>query len=119
MSELKRTLRARKLRNNQTNVEAIIWNKLRNRQLNGVKFRRQQPLGKYIVDFVSLERKLVVELDGGQHNQNAHDQERTLWLNKEGYKVVRFWNNEITENLQGALETIEKAIFNPHPHLLP
>jgi very-short-patch-repair endonuclease len=86
---------------------------LRNKQLTGVKFRRQQPLGKYIVDFVSFEKKLIVEIDGGQHNENqtaGQDEVRTAWLNSQGFRVVRFWNNEVIENLKGVLIKIPEVI---------
>lgn len=83
-------------------MEKALWMKLRNKQLEGVKFRRQQPIGPYIVDFVNFERKLVIEIDGGQHNEEEireGDEERTTWLKKRGYRVLRFWNNEVSTNL--------------------
>jgi len=87
--------------------------KLRHKQLEGVKFRRQQPIGPYIVDFVSFERRLVIEIDGGQHNEEiirGRDEERTAWLEERGYRVLRFWNNEVLMNLEGALERIREAL---------
>ena len=113
---------ARDLRNKQTEAEKMLWLKVRNLQLNGVKFRRQQPIGQYIVDFVSFEKKLVIEVDGGQHNESstaAQDSKRTLWLEDEGYKVIRFWNNEILENMEGVLTSIMEEISHPHPNPLP
>jgi len=104
---------ARELRQSQTEAERSLWAKLRNRQLEGVKFRRQQPIGPYIVDFVSFERKLVLEIDGGQHNEPAtqqRDEERTAWLKGQGYQVLRFWNNEILKNVEGVLERIREAL---------
>ena len=91
---------ARRLRSNPTDAERKLWRILRLRQLNGVKFRRQQPLGSYIVDFVSFEAKLIVEVDGGQHAEDKkYDLQRTEWLGSEAFRVMRFWNNEVLENL--------------------
>jgi len=101
--------RARELRQRQTDAEAVLWGRLRERQLAGVKFRRQQPLGEFIVDFVSLEKRIVVELDGGQHGESKReerDNERTAWLQGEGYRVLRFWNNDVLQNTEGVLERI-------------
>ena len=109
---------ARRLRKNATDAERILWGKLRNKQLGGVKFRRQQPIGEYIVDFVTFERKVrvVVELDGGHHKaqrQREKDEARDLWLKRQGHEVIRFWDNEVFENLEGVLETIrEKLLAN-------
>jgi very-short-patch-repair endonuclease len=107
------TILARKLRQEQTDVEKILWFQLRNRQLNSVKFKRQQRIGQYIVDFVTLEKKIIIELDGGQHNTETGktlDAERTKWLESEGYQVIQFWNNDVTENLENVLETIMNAL---------
>ncbi|MEK7354481.1 MAG: endonuclease domain-containing protein [Chloroflexota bacterium] len=95
---------AQVLRHQQTPAERILWNKLRGIKLNGNKFRRQHPIGNYIVDFVSLENKLVIEIDGGQHNEVPiieHDEKRTKWLESKGYRVLRFWNNDILTNIEG------------------
>lgn len=95
---------ARGLRREQTPAERVLWNRLRNLQLSGAKFRRQHPIGDYIVDFVSLESKLIVELDGGQHDEKSvrrNDERRTRWLENEGYRVLRFWNNDVLTNLEG------------------
>ena len=100
---------ARHLRKTSTNAEQLIWQKLRARQLLGIKFRRPQPIGSYIVDFVSLEKKLIIEIDGGQHNLEKAtllDQSRTQILEQYGYKVIRFWNNEVLQNLDGVIETL-------------
>ena len=103
------------LRTNQTDAESRLWYHLRNRRFQGWKFRRQHILQGYIVDFVSLERKLVIELDGGQHaEQEAYDNQRTQVLEKDGFKVIRFWNNDVLTNLEGVLETI---LDTPHPPL--
>src|SRR6266566_8339976 len=105
---------ARKLRKDQTEVEKILWHKLRNRQLENIKFRRQYSIGPYIVDFVATETKVIIELDGGQHNEESNrikDEERTHYLEKNGYKLIRFWDNEVMENLDEVLESISKAAF--------
>ena len=112
---------ARFLRKNQTEAEKLLWYKLRNRQLKNVKFRRQVPIGNDIVDFVSLEKKIIIEIDGGQHNEETimqKDKNRTQRLEKEGYRVLRYWNNEVLKNLDGVLEII-RIELNPHPSLLP
>jgi len=104
---------ARGLRKRQTDAERVLWNKLRNKQMEGVKFRRQQPIGSYIVDFVSLERKLIIEIDGGQHNERKvreKDQEREKWLKEKGYQILRFWNNDVLTNIEGVLERIKETL---------
>jgi very-short-patch-repair endonuclease len=99
---------SRNLRKRQTDAENLLWRHLRGKQLGGVKFRRQHPIGKYIVDFVCLEKQLILEIDGGQHAiEKVRDVERAKWLTAEGYKILRFWNNEVLENLTGVLETIK------------
>ncbi len=99
--------RARQLRARQTEAERLLWYLLRDRRLSGAKFRRQVPIGNYIVDFVCQEAKLVVELDGGQHaDQVAYDTARTEWLVSVGYRVLRFWNTDLTENEEGVLTAI-------------
>jgi len=82
---------------------------VRSKQL-GVKFRRQQPIGKYIVDFVCFEKKLVIEIDGGEHLQSSRDEIRDEWLQKNGYKVLRFWNNDVLKNTDGVIQTIVNEI---------
>ncbi len=102
---------ARNLRKNQTDTEQILWLQLRNRRFLNYKFRRQFPVEPYIVDFICLELKLIIELDGSQHREQANkDIERTLFLNQRGFKVVRFWNNDLYNNLEGTLESIHLAI---------
>jgi len=96
---------ARELRRNLTDAESLLWRELRMRTL-GVKFRRQVPIGSYIVDFACLQRRLIIELDGGQHLESAADAERDRWLRTQGFRVLRFWNNDVFRNLQGVLETI-------------
>ncbi|MCH8105513.1 MAG: endonuclease domain-containing protein [Proteobacteria bacterium] len=99
--------KARQLREHSTDAEKLLWHHLRNRRLNGWKFRRQFPVGKYIVDFVCQELKLIIEIDGGQHaDQITYDLERTRILNSKRYQVVRYWNNEVLGNLTGVLESL-------------
>ena len=100
---------ARKLRNNLTDAEKKLWYFIRNYNL-GVKFRRQHPLGNYFVDFICLEKHLVVEVDGGQHYESETDKIRDEWLNKEGYKVLRFWNNEVLENIEAVIAKIKESL---------
>lgn len=102
------TIRARTLRRNATEAEAVLWRQLRNRQLDGWKFRRQQRIGPYIVDFLCPETRLIVEVDGGQHSPER-DASRTSFLEGEGYRVLRFWNNDVLGNLAGVLEVIRTA----------
>ena len=97
--------RAKLLRREQTDAEGFFWQKVRSRQL-GHKFRRQVPVGIYTVDFLCLELKLVIEIDGGQHAESKKDEVRTEFLNGLGYKVVRFWNNEVLSNIEGVLSTL-------------
>lgn len=105
------TQNAPNLRKNQTDVEKIIWQKLRGRQLLNCKFRRQVPFHPYIVDFVCLERHLIIELDGSQHmEQQSYDDKRSAFLQKQGYTILRFWNNEVLNNLEGVLESIMLAL---------
>jgi very-short-patch-repair endonuclease len=110
---------ARRLRKHSTDLEQHLWRHLRGRQIEGFKFRRQQPVGRYVVDFVNLEKKVVVEVDGGQHALNPGDKIRDEWLRAEGYKVLRFWDNQVFSNLQGVLENIRDALLTPHPAPLP
>lgn len=99
--------RARRLRRDMTDAERKFWSVVRNRGFNGVKFRRQAPIAQYIVDFVCMEARLIVELDGGQHADNAEaDAIRTKDLEAAGYRVIRFSNNDVMRNLEGVLETI-------------
>ena len=107
---------ARILRKGSTNAEKLLWQQLRGRQLEGYKFGRQQPIGPYIVDFVNFEKRIVIELDGGQHAiKKDSDKNRDAWLKAEGFKVLRFWNNDIFQNLEGILEVIRKRLLSPSP----
>jgi len=110
---------ARKLRKHPTNTERHLWRHLRDRQIEGFKFRRQQQVGSYVVDFVNHEKKVVVELDGGQHALDPGDKIRDEWLRAEGYKVLRFWDNQVLSDLEGVLETIRDFLLTPHPDPLP
>ena len=110
---------ARELRRNQTDAEKRIWKHLRSKQLNSLKFRRQQPVGPYIIDFVCFDVKLIVELDGSQHIEfKGKDVERDNWLRSQGFTVLRFWNNEVMGNITGVLEVIHNFCEN-HPPLTP
>ena len=103
--------RARKLRREQTDAEKKLWTSLRSRQLNGHKFRRQFVIGSVIADFCCFEHHLVIEVDGGQHaDQTAADQRRVAFLHSRGYRILRFWDNKVLENLNGVLEKIARAL---------
>lgn len=109
MTENNLTKLARVLRKNQTPQEAILWQLLGSRQFSDYKFRRQLTIDKYIVDFCCLRNRLIIELDGGQHNQNrnvAKDRIRDKYLPDQGFTILGIWNNEITENLDGVAEKI-------------
>ena len=110
---------ARNLRKNATIQERRLWNLLKNRQFHNLKFKRQQPIGDYIVDFICKEAKIIIEVDGGQHNESEnidYDKIRTEFLRGLGYKVIRIWNNEIYENIEGVINILEQAI-NPHQEI--
>lgn len=101
----------RDLRRNPTPAEAKLWQALRGNQLAGVHFRRQHPLGTYIVDFCAARLKLVIEVDGAQHkDQNDYDQLRTAELQRKGYQVLRFWNRQVLDDLDGVLRVIKEII---------
>jgi len=98
---------ARQLRVNQTDAETVLWNRIRNRQIEGHKFARQVPMLGYICDFVCRERKLIIEVDGGQHNESEADAIRDRRLMDEGYRLLRFWNNDVLGNTEGVLTAIQ------------
>jgi len=98
-----------------TDAERALWAKLRMRQLCGHKFRRQVPFDRYILDFACLERRLVVEVDGGQHADSASDEIRTAFLESEGFRVVRFWNAEVLREMDSVLNRILSALEAPPP----
>ena len=102
-------VRARALRQSQTDAEALLWRKLRDRQLLGLKFRRQRPVASYFADFACVEIGLIVELDGGQHlapDALAHDGQRSVVLTQEGFEVLRFWNHEVLQQTDAVLQQI-------------
>ena len=102
---------ARELRKNLTDAEQRLWSHLRGKQFGGFRFRRQAPIGQFIVDFVCFERKVVIELDGGQHRLvSEQDEARTNWLNAQGFRVLRCWNHEVFEDLDSILEAIWLAL---------
>ncbi len=103
--------RARRLRKELTPAERKLWSVLRGNKLNGVSFRRQHAIGNYIVDFVSIKKKLIIELDGSQHlEQTEYDAERTKYLESQGYQVIRFWNNLVENELNSVIRSIEMAL---------
>jgi very-short-patch-repair endonuclease len=100
-------IKARELRKNLTEAELTLWRHLRLRQFGGYKFRRQQPIGKYIVDFVCLEKRLIIEVDGGQHSEQvSYDLERSAWLEEQGFRVLRFWDNQVLKETEAVKEVI-------------
>lgn len=114
---------ARSLRRNSTEAEQRLWRHVRNRQLGGFKFKRQETIGPFVADFACVECKLIVEADGGQHSDDA-DHERTAYLQRLGWRILRFWNNDVLQNTDGVLETIlvaclDKKEGKPSPCPLP
>jgi len=111
---------ARKLRISQTDAERKLWRYLRGRGLESYKFRRQFPVGPFIADFCCLRRKLIIELDGGHHGEReGYDASRTDYLEKQGFAVRRFWNNDVMNNVEGVLERILEQLKAPSPRPLP
>jgi len=105
------TTRAQQLRGNQTDAEGLLWSRLRDRQLDDFKFRRQSPIGRYVVDFICMEPRLIVEVDGGQHAvQTRRDGARSAWMAGQGLQVIRFWNNDVLGNIEGVLTVIWIAL---------
>lgn len=110
---------AKTLRKNSTDAENLLWLYLQRKQVEGLKFRRQEPIGRYIVDFVCFERKIVVEVDGGQHmDEKDKDVARDKWFSEEGFKVLRFWNHDVLQKIEAVLEVIRDNCIN-HPPLTP
>ncbi|MCR4304206.1 MAG: endonuclease domain-containing protein [Gallionella sp.] len=102
---------AKTLRRNLTDAEQKLWYHLRAHRFMGRKFKRQKPIGRYVVDFICLEEKLIIELDGGQHAESmVYDHERDSWLRSQGFTVLRFWNNELMNETEGVLEQIRLAL---------
>ena len=114
----KLTTLGKNLRKRPTDAEQLLWNHLRMKQMEGLKFRRQQPIDNYIVDFVCFENRIIIEVDGGQHLENDKDRERDSYLQQHEFKVLRFWNNEVLQNTNGVLEIIREECLS-HPPLNP
>jgi len=111
-----KTQRARRLRKDATDAETALWHRLRSRSLNDYKFVRQEPIGPYTVDLICRERRLVIEVDGGQHADNPRDVIRDKWLVDHNYRILRFWNNDVPGNMAGVLETVVTALAEAPPH---
>ena len=105
-----RTARSRRLRLDATDAERRLWYRLRSRQIDGAKFVRQDPIGPYVVDFACREQRLIIEVDSGQHATDPRDAVRDKWLADRGYRVLRFWNNDVLANTDGVLEAICAAL---------
>ena len=115
---------ARTLRKNLTDAEQCLWRRINRRQIDGAKFRRQQPIGQYIVDFVCFERQIILEIDGGHHAlQHAKDEQRSRWLETQGFCILRFWNNEVLAETEAVVQAIYQLVIqratSPHPSLPP
>jgi very-short-patch-repair endonuclease len=103
--------RAKELRRDMTEAEKLLWSKIRRDQIDGFPFRKQVPIRPYVADFACLAIKLVIEVDGGQHDERkAQDDARTAWLEAQGYRVLRFWNNEVLGNIDGVLQVIVATV---------
>jgi len=116
------SVNARGLRQNRTDAEPDLWQRLRRKQLDGLRFRRQVPLGPYIVDFLCAKQRLIIEVDGGQHAGANVDRTRTAWLEGRGFRILRFWNNDVLRNLDGVIEGILLVLrteASPPPHPAP
>jgi very-short-patch-repair endonuclease len=110
---------AKSLRKRPTDAEKLLWWHLRSKQIDGLKFRRQEPIGQYIADFVCFEKRLIIELDGGQHAiEQKKDRKREDWFTKEGFQTLRFWNCDVLKNIEGVIEVIRRACLH-HPPLTP
>jgi very-short-patch-repair endonuclease len=105
---------SRRLRRNSTDAEQKLWSILRNRQLNGVKFRQQVEIDGYVVDFLCPEKRLIIEVDGAQHTPE-HDARRTAFLESQGFCIIRLWNIDVMQNLDGVWTTIDALTTPPHP----
>ncbi len=111
MAERQIKKHAKYLRTNQTECEQKLWKHLRAKRFENRKFYRQFVIGPYIVDFIQRQAKVIIELDGGQHNENKqYDDDRTQYLEKLGYQVIRYWNNDVIENIEGVLSDISDAL---------
>ena len=115
---LKRT--ARTLRKHMTDAERVLWKQLRLRQIEGQKFRRQHPIGPYIVDFVCLEKRFIIEVDGGHHaSQMDEDAKRTAWLQTQGFHLLRLWNHDVLTETEAVMAQINEVLICLPPHLNP
>ena len=110
--------RARKLRRAFTDAEKLLWSRLRDRQLGGLKFRRQYPIAGFFADFACTERHILIEIDGGQHTPHR-DERRTTMLESRGFQILRYWNNEVLGNIEGVLQDILSATSTPSPQPSP
>jgi very-short-patch-repair endonuclease len=118
--DTKSTARARSRRQRGTRAEWVLWLELRDRRLGGFKFARQQPIGPYYVDFICRDKRLIVEVDGGQHSDNLADRDREIHLIALGYSIVRVWNNDVLGNIAGVLQMLASELeIAPHPAPLP
>jgi very-short-patch-repair endonuclease len=113
-------INARHLRKNLTDAEMKLWQILRRRYMGNYRFRKQVPMGNYICDFACHEARLIIEIDGGQHADNVkYDNQRTAWLEQQGYRVLRFWNTEVLTNFDGVAEVVLRELTTPLPVLPP
>ena len=111
---------SRQLRRRQTDCERYLWRFLRDRRFLGLKFRRQHPIGPFVVDFCCLESRVILELDGGQHiSAHCYDRKRSQYLEQEGYRVLRFWDNEVLREVDAVFAKIDSVLKTPHPALSP
>jgi very-short-patch-repair endonuclease len=116
----KKNTKQRHLRKNPTDAERVLWRHLRLRQIEGCKFRRQVPLGNYIADFVCFEKRLIIELDGGQHAAQAEqDAKRDAWMEADGFNMLRFWNHQVLREIESVLEAIRLKLNSPPTSILP
>ena len=106
---------ARKLRSSLTEAEGRLWSRLRRKQIDGQRFRRQAPIGAYVVDFVCFEAKLIIEVDGGQHADSKTDVVRTAFFEAQGYRLLRFWNNDVLANTDGVIEVVRATLAGYPP----
>ncbi|HVH78654.1 MAG TPA: endonuclease domain-containing protein [Stellaceae bacterium] len=111
-----RIARARNLRRDATDAERRLWSALRNHHLSGYRFRRQYPIGPFFVDFACTKERVIVEADGGQHSDSKTDPGRTAWLESRGWRILRFWNNEILRNPEGVIDVILRELRSDNPH---
>lgn len=109
---------AKTLRKRPTDAERLLWKHLRTKQLEGLKFRRQEPIGSYVADFVCFESNVLIEVDGGQHDASEKDTIRDAWFRSQEFTVLRFWNHDVLLNIEGVLELI-RAACTAHPPLTP